>query len=241
MSKCVYCRQRKGKRACPALGGTICSLCCGEHRLSRIACPSDCPFLDQSSEYQEKRVGEQFALARRDFYRAELESGGEKAAALFNLLEVVSFGYFHGRRDGQDAELVAAVQAFRRSLSPLHVPAGPGQTLLAERLKTEYEAFVKQQPDQIADASAATETCDRAVKFISEFSGKDFQSRRFLTGLLGYIKTHHPEVADHLSKRQEGGRIVLPGQFSALSPPRPARMPSGSPHIHGPGCEHQHH
>lgn len=42
VATCVFCKQRKGKRTCPALVGSICSACCGQHRLSKIDCPSDC-------------------------------------------------------------------------------------------------------------------------------------------------------------------------------------------------------
>lgn len=232
MSQCLYCHQHKGKRACPALSGLICSPCCGEHRLTRISCPPDCTYLDSGSEYQQKRLGEQFAPVRRELYRQLTVAGGEKAAALFNLIEAVTFGYFHDRRDGQDAEVIAAIQALRRTLSPLHVPSAP-MPVFAERLKKEYDTFAKQQPQQIADSGTAPDMLDRALAIITEFSGQDFQSRRFLHGLIGYVKTFHPEIAEHLAKQQEGGRIVLPGQL----PPTP-QEPS---HIHGPGCQHHHH
>ena len=156
MSQCVYCHQRKGKRSCPALSGLICSQCCGEHRLTRISCPPDCAYLETGSDYQQKRLGEQ----------------------------VVTFGYFHDRRDGQDAEVIAAIQALRRSLSPLHVPSAP-MPVFAERLKKEYDTFAKQNPQQIADLGSAPEILDRALALISEFSGPDFQSRRFLNGMIG--------------------------------------------------------
>lgn len=233
MSDCLYCKSRKGKRPCPALGGTICSPCCGEHRLVRISCPSDCIYLDSGSDYQQKRLGEQFMPVRREFYRELSELSGEKAVALFNLIEVITFSYFEGRRDGQDAELVTAIQALRRTLSPLHVPAAP-MPVFAEHLKKEYETFKNQNPQQIADMSDAPEILDRAIKFISDFSGKDFQSRRFLSGLVGYVKAYHPQIADHLRKKHEPGHIVLPGQ-SFMPPPAP------EPHTHGPGCEHHHH
>lgn len=244
MSKCVYCHQRKGKRACPALNGSICTQCCGEQRMVRITCPADCAYLESNSEYQEIRIGEQFAHARRGFYKALFEQGGEKAATFFNLVEVVSFGYFQGRRDGQDAEVIAAMQALRRSLSPLHVPGAPGHMLFAEHLRKEYETFVKQQAEggkaqQALDQQAATEVLDKGIAFITEFSGKEFQSRRFLMGLIGYIKTAHPEVAAHLAKQREGGRIVLAGDLGTLSPPS-APVPPGLQHIHGPGCQHHH-
>ncbi len=233
MSGCVHCHNRKGKRPCPALGGVICSPCCGEHRMTRIACPHDCVYLDSGSDYQQKRLSEQFLPARRTFYQELEELGGQKAVALFNLIEVITFGDFEGRRDGQDAEVVAAVQALRRMLSPLHIPSAP-IPVFAEHLRKEYESFRKQNPEQIADSSGAPEILDRIIQFISVFSGKEFQSSRFLGGLIGYVKTYHPDIAEQLKKKHEPGHIILPGQ-SFMSPP------AAEPHTHGPGCEHHHH
>ena len=61
MTSCAYCHHRKGKRPCPALGGLICSPCCGAHRMTRISCPNDCVYLDSGSDYQQQRLGEQFS------------------------------------------------------------------------------------------------------------------------------------------------------------------------------------
>jgi hypothetical protein len=169
---------------------------------------------------------------RREFYREISEAGGEKAVALYNLIEVVTFTYFQGRRDGQDAEVVAAMQALRRSLSPLHVPSAP-MPVFAEHLKKEYETFRKHNAQLVLDAATAPDILDRAIKFVSDFSGQDFQSQRFLSGLIGYIKAYHPDIAAHLMKQQQSGHIVLPGQ-SFLPPNAP------QPHVHGPGCEHHH-
>ena len=232
MSKCVHCHERKGKRPCPALGGLICSQCCGEHRLVRITCPADCIYLDSSSEYQQKRTGERFAQARRDFYKELFEVGGEKAVGFFNLIEVVTFSYFLTRRDGQDAEVLAAIQSLRRTLSPIHVPSAP-DSVFAERLKKEYEAFTKQESQRVLESQTATDVLDRALKFVTEFSGGSLQSQRFLNGLIGYIKTHHPTIAEHLAKQQEGGRIVLPGQLTQTQPESPG-------HLHTHGHHHQH-
>jgi hypothetical protein len=48
---CPLCRQRKARRACPALKQTICAVCCGSKRLTEIACPSDCVYLTASREH----------------------------------------------------------------------------------------------------------------------------------------------------------------------------------------------
>lgn len=226
MSKCGYCHQRKGKRSCPGISGLICSICCGEHRLTRIACPSDCVYLDAGSDYQQRRLAHQFAPARREFYRELHQVGGEKGAALFNLIEVVTFSHFVGNRDGHDAEVVAAIQALRRTLSPLHVPSAP-LPVFAERLKKEYDAFAKQQPEQLVSAETNPEILDQALRFVSSFSGSAFQSRRFLNGLIGFVKTFHPDIADHLSRQQDKGRILLPGHLppSDLTAPAPTPPP----------------
>ncbi|TLY25900.1 MAG: hypothetical protein E6K66_03065 [Nitrospirae bacterium] len=196
----------------------------------RVSCPSDCVYLESGGDYQQKRLAEQFMPVRRDFYRELAELGGEKAVALFNLVEVVIFSYFQGRRDGQDAEVVAALQALRRTLSPLHVPAAP-MPVFAEHLKKEYDTFKKQNPQQIADMSSAPEILDRAIACVSRFSGTGFQSQRFLGGLIGYVRAYHPEIAEHLTKQREPDHIILPGQ-QFLPPPAPER------HTHGPDCHH---
>jgi hypothetical protein len=181
MSSCAYCHSRKGKRPCPALGGLICSPCCGEHRMARISCPSDCVYLDTGSDYQQKRLSEQFLPVRRDFYRELDESGGQKAVALFNLIEVITFSYFEGRRDGQDAEVIAALQALRRTLSPLHVPAAP-MPVFAEHLRKEYDTFSKQNPGQIADSSDAPAVLDRIERFAPRFQETIFSPAGFWEG-----------------------------------------------------------
>lgn len=55
MSKCYLCKKRKAKRKCPALGASICSLCCGSLRGKQINCPDDCIFLSKHKPYQDKR------------------------------------------------------------------------------------------------------------------------------------------------------------------------------------------
>jgi hypothetical protein len=48
---CPECGQRKGRRDCPALGKTICSVCCGTKRLTVIACPATCVYLASAREH----------------------------------------------------------------------------------------------------------------------------------------------------------------------------------------------
>jgi hypothetical protein len=56
MAKCTRCGKRKAKRFCPALGQSICSLCCGQLREKELHCPPNCPHLSKHRPYQEKRI-----------------------------------------------------------------------------------------------------------------------------------------------------------------------------------------
>jgi len=56
---CPSCGQRKGRRACPALNQTICSVCCATKRLVEIDCPEDCPHLAAAREHPAAQVKRQ--------------------------------------------------------------------------------------------------------------------------------------------------------------------------------------
>jgi len=53
---CPLCGTRKARRACPALGQTICPRCCGTKRLTEIRCPDDCPHLATAREHPAAEV-----------------------------------------------------------------------------------------------------------------------------------------------------------------------------------------
>ncbi len=218
MSLCVYCRERKGKRPCPALHGSLCSQCCGTHRVVSIPCHTDCVYLDSNVAYQQKRAGDQFEQQRRAFYKDLLEQWGDKAAEVFYFLEAVTFKHFQSRKDAQDGEVIAAIQALRRSFSPIHVPEGMAPPF-TEALKKEYQAF---REGEKTDTQLVSDVLDRGLTFIAEFSGTGLRSNRFLNGLIGFLRSQHPEVAEQLTKLGEtGGRIILPGAAKPEERPAP--------------------
>lgn len=48
---CPLCGRRTAKRRCPALGKTICSVCCGTKRQREIPCTPDCHYLTSAREH----------------------------------------------------------------------------------------------------------------------------------------------------------------------------------------------
>jgi hypothetical protein len=45
---CKRCGQRRARRACPALGADICTICCGTEREVSISCPFECEHLQEA-------------------------------------------------------------------------------------------------------------------------------------------------------------------------------------------------
>jgi hypothetical protein len=251
--KCAYCHTGKGKRSCPALKGLICSTCCGEHRLTTIRCPAECPYLEAGTDYQRHRVGELFRQDRRRAYREVYEIGEEKAAGLLNLIEVVCFSYFHDKSTALDGEIITALQFIRRLLSPLHFPA-PAVPAFSQYLHKEFKAYLAQEK---IGQEKAQQVVDLALSLINQFSGDGLQSNRFITGVIGCLSADYPDVAAHLRSqgtdqprivlageedispalqeeaRRDKSRIALPG--STIPELVPPRLPA---HQHGPGCNH---
>ncbi|HNP60353.1 MAG TPA: hypothetical protein PKM72_05905 [Nitrospirales bacterium] len=217
MSKCLYCHQRKGKRTCPALGGMICSQCCGTNRITNISCPTSCVFLESNDDYQQKRVGNRFELERRGFYRQLLDLGGERATEIFYVFEALAYRFFQDRRDAQDVEVLEGLQSLRRSFSLIQIPDS-GIPAFGEELRKEFKVFGERQP---LESHLVTNVLDQAHIFIQEFSGSGLRSHRFLHGLLGYIRERHPDVAEQLARQTgAGGRIIIPSGFDyAPDPP----------------------
>lgn len=212
MSKCIFCHMRKGKRPCPALQGSICSQCCGAHRLGRIACPTDCVYLDVNLDYQQKRIGERFEQERRGFYRELLDLGEERATEIFYVFEALTYRFFQDRRDTLDAEVLAGLECLRRSFSPIHVPE-TAPPAFGEELKKEFKVLNERQP---VNPAVAMTVLDRAIQFITKFSGEGLHSNRFISGLVGYVKHRHPDVAEQLARQSgAGGRIIIPSGIPA--------------------------
>lgn len=112
---CPLCRQRRGKRACPAKGEAICSQCCGTKRRVEIACPPDCVFLDgaHAGAWEGRSAGRD-----RDARRVgPFLEGLSEAQGRLVLLSLVGVTAIRARRrEIDDRLLLAAVQALRKTV-----------------------------------------------------------------------------------------------------------------------------
>ena len=142
---CPVCRQRRAKRACPALGQQICAVCCGTKRLVEINCPADCVYLTTARAHPPAVVQRQHEQDRAQLLPL-LAGFSERQARLFLMLAAVV-----ARHQGDalqkllDEDIAHAAGAYASTLET----AGRGivyehraASLPAERLVTELKALM---------------------------------------------------------------------------------------------------
>jgi hypothetical protein len=142
---CPLCRTRKAKRACPAIGSDICTVCCGTKRLVEIACPSTCIYLEAAQRHPAAPVKRQ---QERDLSSliGSLGRVSEGQLQLFFLLHTfISRFKADGERPLVDADVAEAAAALADSFET----AGRGvlyerqaASPTAETLRRELKTFL---------------------------------------------------------------------------------------------------
>jgi hypothetical protein len=143
---CPLCRQRKGRRACPAKGASICPHCCGTKRRVEIDCPEDCVYLSGAhAPAWEGRETERRRDARR---LAPFAQGLSEPQMRLLFLALAGLSAVRARRpDLTDALLGTAVEALRKSAETRshgilyeHPPEDLRAVGLVDELKHLFEA-----------------------------------------------------------------------------------------------------
>jgi hypothetical protein len=158
---CPSCGRRKARRACPALGATICPVCCGTKRLVDIKCPADCGYLASAREHPAAVV------RRRQEHDVEqllptIRHLTERQYQLFFLFHTTIARFTpHGFARLADADVADAAAAIASTLETAargviyeHVPQGAPAQELATALKAVL-AQVREQGAKVFDREAA--------------------------------------------------------------------------------------
>ncbi|HMF74134.1 MAG TPA: hypothetical protein VK604_00585 [Bryobacteraceae bacterium] len=106
---CKLCGQRRAKRACPAVQGNICSICCGTEREVSLACPLDCEYLREAHRREKPLPVEPKDVFDRDIEVSETFVRSHEELLLFCVYSLVQAAL---RTPGAvDTDVIAALQA----------------------------------------------------------------------------------------------------------------------------------
>lgn len=149
MATCPLCRQRKGKRACPAKGELICAACCGAKRRIEIDCPADCVWLGAHAGAWEGRETERTRDLRR---LASHLKGLSDAQARLLFLSLVGVTALRARHPDLDDELLLeATAALRKTVETREkgiLYDHPAEHMRAQGLLGELRALFEARDEQ---------------------------------------------------------------------------------------------
>ena len=208
MAKCLHCGKRKGKRSCPALGGGICSSCCGTYRLRGIDCPEDCPYL-HGEEYQQSRDRERAGVSGREYIegRSRVFSKLEGGDQVFNL-ESRLYTWMRQHAGCTDDDALRAIEGVLRQ-NGLLVVVESAPAPLEKYLLGEIESHPELEGFRQLDSDVRRELLEKLVEVV----GKQVETggRRYF-GLIDSYFSHFRslERSGPEGPRESPSGLILP-------------------------------
>jgi hypothetical protein len=210
---CPECGQRKARRACPALGKTICPVCCGTKRLTEIACPPGCVYLASAREHPAAVIKRQ---QERDVAALlpSIRDLTERQYQLFFLFQTLIARHkpegFARLLDEDVADAAAAVAATLETAARGVIYEHTATSAVAQRLGGELKnmlAEMRQQGVKVYDGEAAIVL--RAIEQGAREARKQGASDTAYLALMGRLlqATRPPETAQAETKPSS---LILP-------------------------------
>jgi hypothetical protein len=216
--KCPACAERKPKRSCPALGQTICTVCCATKRLVEIRCPADCVYLSSARSHpaavvqrrQERDLGFLLPLV------SDLTETQYRLVVLFQSIVVKhADSAIPAIEDADVSEAAAAVASTLETAGKGIIYEHQASSVPAQRLATELRRVVddlirqnsSQQSRVERDSAAALRRVERGAHSAAAALGGDEIPVyvKLLTRVLGGAPG-----PDSQAPAEKGGLIIQP-------------------------------
>jgi hypothetical protein len=210
---CPACGHRKGRRECPALGGTICAICCGTKRLVEIQCPPTCGYLASAREHPAAVVRRQ---QERDVAALlpAIRHLTERQYQLFFLFQTLVSRHvpddFTQLTDDDIADAAGTYAATLETAARGVIYEHPPQSRVAQRLVSEMQtmmAEMKQQGATVYDREAAIvlRAIEQGARDTREAGGGD---AAYLELVLRLLQVNRP--AEATQAQPAASSLILP-------------------------------
>lgn len=215
---CPQCSQRKGRRSCPALGQTICAVCCGTKRLVEINCPPDCVHLATAREHPAAVVKRQ---QERDVATLlpTLRDLTERQHQLFFLFHSVIARHspegFTRLNDDDVADAAAALASTLETAARGVIYEHTAQSPIAQRLANDMKAMleeIRQKGGKVYDreAAIALRAIEQGARDARKAAGGDAATYLTLMGRLLQVNQAAPKSGLGGQASRPASPIVLP-------------------------------
>jgi hypothetical protein len=217
---CPLCRQRKAKRACPALGRNICATCCATKRLTEINCPPSCAYLSSARAHPPAVVQRRRERDLR-FLMPLLAELSERQYQLLLYLQALIVKHAEAAipplTDADIAEACAVVAKTFETASKGIIYEHQAASVPAQRLATDLGGAISEMrrkgapPAIERDATTALRTLERAARTADKALAGD-ETPMFLGLLRRLMATIGERRGDSSDTPPAGGSgLIIPG------------------------------
>src|SRR3954447_4874479 len=114
---CKICQKRRARRFCPAVGGDICTLCCGTEREVSLTCPLQCEYLQEAHKREKPLEIAEAQISNPDIRVTEEFVRDHEELLLFCIYSLVEAALrTPGANDSDIMEVLAALIQTHRTL-----------------------------------------------------------------------------------------------------------------------------
>jgi hypothetical protein len=214
---CHLCRQRRARRACPALGRQICAVCCGTKRLVEIACPDSCPYLASAREHPPAAVVRQQQDELLLLARTVRDLNERQSRLLFLLFAVVArheAPELFPLLDSDVAEAAGALAATYETSARGVIYEHRAASVPAEQMVRELKAVLTEAGR--SGGTAFERDAGLVLRRIEEAARQVIQSapghrRAFLDLVARVVRTSEEEqVRENPEADSEPSRLIIP-------------------------------
>jgi hypothetical protein len=214
---CHLCRQRRARRACPALGQQICAVCCGTKRLVEIACPDSCPYLASAREHPPAAVVRQQQDELLLLARTVRDLNERQSRLLFLLFAVVArheAPELFPLLDSDVAEAAGALAATYETSARGVIYEHRAASVPAEQMVRELKAVLTEAGR--SGGTAFERDAGLVLRRIEEAARQVIQSapghrRAFLDLVARVVRTSEEEqVRENPEADSEPSRLIIP-------------------------------
>jgi hypothetical protein len=182
-----------------------------------IDCPSDCPFLASSRQYEWERLEREFDRSKLPFPDVRVPASfAREHAPLLNTISYAIVLYARDNRPLVDADVIAALQAlaetYRTLASGLYYERPPDyiyQRRLYEALKAALEEYKKTEARGLAVGATRDADLRDALIILTQLGARHANGRPKGRAYLDLLRSQFPAEEFSRSQSRSGG-IVLP-------------------------------
>jgi len=154
---CKICGKRRARRACPAVEGDICTICCGSEREVSLSCPLECEWLQEAHRHEKPIAASDTELGNSDIVVTEEFIRTHEELLLFSIYSLFQAAV---RTQGAvDSDVAAALEALiqtHRTLESGLVYESRAENSLAAAVQRSFSASLADYQKVRAERQAFT-------------------------------------------------------------------------------------